>query len=156
LCCLSFFFFVLKGSEALNDFIESRRIYEDLTLALLEKEFRMNIVFREWDDDLIPEREIRCFVVNGKVTAMTQYYSSLFVEFLAENKNDLQQVEKKKMIVFFKLTKKKRILDYLGKVVPVVRLDSFTIDVGMRKDLSLCVVEINPPAPRSGCSLFQV
>ena len=36
-------------------------------MALLDKNFRMNIVFRSWDSELIPEREVRCFVVDGKV-----------------------------------------------------------------------------------------
>lgn len=107
---------------------------------LVLQDFRLNIVFRSWDGELIPEREIRCFVVDGRVTAMTQYYSSLFVPFLAENKAELQ----------------KRVLDYLEIVIPLVKLANFTIDVGIRKDLSLCVVEINPPAPRSGTSLFVV
>ncbi len=33
-------------------------------------------------------------------------------------------------------------------------LPSLTLDIGMRQDGSLSVVEINPPAPRSGTALF--
>lgn len=54
-------------------------VYEDLTLALLDKDFRMNVVFRSWNDDLVPEREVRCFVNEGRVTAMTQVFVILLL-----------------------------------------------------------------------------
>lgn len=136
--------FAMKRStpeEALNDFLESRRIYEDLTLACLEPEFRMCMVFRKWDPNLVPEKEIRCFVVDRTVTAMTQYYSSVFVPALASSKETLCR----------------KILHYLNTtVIPLLpELSSFTIDVGVPQDEEaspLTIVEINPPAPRSGTS----
>jgi hypothetical protein len=42
------------AAEALEDMLESRRIYEDLTLACLEPAFSMDIVFRTWNDALVP------------------------------------------------------------------------------------------------------
>jgi hypothetical protein len=111
-----------------------RRILEDLTLALLEPEvFNCDIVFRTWDEALVPENELRCFVSNAKVTAITQYYSSLYVEKLHQEKDDLE----------------KRVLVYLEEIIPCIpNLDSYTLDVGIRSDNSLSIVELNPPAPR--------
>lgn len=127
------------AEEALHDMLESRRVYEDLTLATLEPHFRMDIVFRKWNERLVPEREIRCFVVDRKVTAMTQYYSSVFVPALASQKESICRA----------------VLDYLhGIIIPLVPMPNCTIDVGMTSDGNLCVVELNPPAPRSGTSLF--
>jgi hypothetical protein len=126
------------AAEALEDMLESRRIYEDLTLALLEPSFRMEIVFRTWDERLIPEREVRCFVAKGRVAAVSQYYSSVYVPYLAENKAAFET----------------RLLEYCAQLLKVIPLESYTLDVGMRDDGSLCVVELNPPAPRSGPALF--
>ncbi len=126
------------AAAALEDMLESRRIYEDLTLALLDPQFKMEIVFRAWDEGLIPEREMRCFVANGKVAAVTQYYSSVYVPYLAENSAELQ----------------KRLLEYCGELLRLIPLQSLTLDIGMRLDGTFSVVEINPPAPRSGTALF--
>ncbi len=126
------------AAEALEDMLESRRIYEDLTLALLEPNFRMEIVFRAWDERLVPEREVRCFVAKGRVAAVSQYYSSVFVPYLAENKSAFEA----------------RLLEYCAQLLKFIPLEAYTLDVGMRDDGSLCVVELNPPPPRSGPALF--
>ncbi len=54
-----------------------------------------------------------------------------------------------------KLEIEKNVLSYLGRILPQIKLENFTIDVGMCSNGTLCVVEINPPAPRSGTSLFE-
>ena len=128
-----------SAEDALEDMLQSRRIYEDLTLALLEKDFSMDIVFREWQNDLVPEMEIRLFVKNGKVTAATQYYSSLHVPELVSNRNVLEN----------------RLLEYChNEITSLIPLSSYTLDVGISDTGQLSVIELNPPPPRSGTGLF--
>ena len=127
-----------KAEDVLEDMLESRRIYEDLTLATLEKDFSLDIVFRKWDLALVPEYEIRVFINDSKVCAMSQYYSSVYVPRLHLQKHEIEA----------------RVLKFLEGVVKVVPLTNYVVDVGMSENDTLSIVELNPPAPRSGPSLF--
>jgi hypothetical protein len=71
--------------------LRSKRAYQDLSLALDHKDrFNENVVIRE-RTDINPGMEFRCFVFEGKLTAITQYsYQVIFPQVLA-NKSVIEQ-----------------------------------------------------------------
>ena len=131
---------VTSGKEAVAMFIDSQRIYEDLTTSLqtLSEFPRINISIRQFVP-LRCELEIRVFVVNERITAMSQYYSSCFVPWLAEKKQFIQQ----------------RIEDCFAEINPIINLNSYVIDFAFDYDDRLWVVEVNLPPPAAGMALFD-
>jgi len=133
--------------------LRSQRVFTDLSFALLmgntsdntaEKnvKFDMQIVCREWCDEILPEWEFRAFIWQGKFTACTQYYSECYVPEMAANKEKITE----KIRQF--LTQE--ILPKLPK-----DLHTLTIDLALAPDLSrVWLVEIGNPPPVAGTSLF--
>jgi hypothetical protein len=75
---------VRGGAEAHRLLATSERVREDLARFRAECP---SVVVREWLD-IDPAREWRCFAVDGRVTAISQYYSTLFFPALLRDKTD--------------------------------------------------------------------
>eukprot|EP00005_Dracoamoeba_jomungandri_P011857 CAMPEP_0174271058 /NCGR_PEP_ID=MMETSP0439-20130205/46645_1 /TAXON_ID=0 /ORGANISM="Stereomyxa ramosa, Strain Chinc5" /LENGTH=197 /DNA_ID=CAMNT_0015360813 /DNA_START=95 /DNA_END=685 /DNA_ORIENTATION=- len=67
-------FKVSSAREVLDSFIQSERIYQDMTIALkVPERFRENFVIRKWFD-IDHDMEFRGFCYKGKLTALSQYH----------------------------------------------------------------------------------
>ena len=73
---------VRSGLEAYRLLADSERVREDLLRFRAECP---SVVVREWMD-IDPAREWRCFAVDGRITAVSQYYSTLFFPALLQQK----------------------------------------------------------------------
>jgi hypothetical protein len=107
---------------------------------LVEDEFNLSVVVRDWCNELDPSWEFRAFVVNSKLNACTVYSSFTYVPAIAEHAAEIER-----MIVEFWESCKDRI-----------REEGYTIDFFVAPDLSTVkIIEINPLPPIAGTSLFD-
>jgi len=130
---------ITQGAEALDLLIRSQRIMVDLTMRLLNDAFEMNIVFRQWNTDLQPEKEFRAFLSNGKLTCITQYYSKLYVPSFKKKE---QQI-------------KDKLVTYFNSIQQDIPLKNYALDMALLEGDKVVIVELNPFAPHAGTSLFD-
>eukprot|EP01130_Rhizamoeba_saxonica_P000057 TRINITY_DN1007_c0_g1_i12.p1 TRINITY_DN1007_c0_g1~~TRINITY_DN1007_c0_g1_i12.p1 ORF type:complete len:279 (+),score=58.37 TRINITY_DN1007_c0_g1_i12:126-839(+) len=125
------------AEEAVEMIVNSQRVYSDLVVQQLQDIWNLNIIFREWDDSLIPENEVRVFVFNKQITAMTQYYQYLHVPYLEDNKGEIEM----------------RINQYFeDNIAPNIPFINYSFDLAILPD-EIKVVEINNPVCSSFCLL---
>jgi len=137
---------VYSASEALQLFLNSNRVHEDLQMmlkltTLSDNDVITQVVVRKWEP-ILPEFEFRGFVFNRKLTAFTQYYKSTFVPRMCEMASELES----RIFQFFENTQNfipERVLDYVV---------DYAIDPHSDK---IWIVEINTPPPVAGQALFD-
>lgn len=140
---------VESAEEALDLMIASQRILEDLSESLLASSegqgspFDMSVVVRQWVD-LPSEWEFRCFVVDGSLTAISQYFAKTYVPAMAKHKDAVLQA----LRAFFDETK-----GLLGD------LQTYIVDYAVEWSdgavQKIWIVEINNPPPVAGTSMFS-
>uniref|UniRef100_A0A7S2TRW3 Cell division cycle protein 123 n=1 Tax=Lotharella oceanica TaxID=641309 RepID=A0A7S2TRW3_9EUKA len=137
-----------KGQEALELFVRSFRIPEDLRTMMQhgEKHFDGKLVLRKWDDWAVdhPEAEFRCFVHKGKLTAATQYFTSCFFpEVYQRRKAIAEQIQR-----FFNETVRDRLS---------ATHESYVIDFLVRSPTwdDVQVIELNAYEVYTGAGLFS-
>ncbi|KAH3756436.1 cell division cycle protein 123-like [Pelomyxa schiedti] len=135
---------VQSGKEAVDLMIKSQRVFEDITkLKLLHgpEGFVLQLAVRRWEE-IDPDWEFRCFVVDGIMTACTQYYDMIYVPDIASQRSLVAST----------------ILDYFeSKIKPkLLHLNSYTLDLAVRPDLkAVRTIELNHPPPTAGTALFN-
>lgn len=84
---------VQTAAEAIDMFIRSERIYQDMLLciAMSPHRFRENLVIREFRN-IDVDMEFRAFVFDGQLTALSQYNYLLHSERLCQNKQAIGQL----------------------------------------------------------------
>jgi hypothetical protein len=132
--------------EGISLLLHSRRVVEDIMVTELncadpvDANWSMQLVAREWWDDIYPPYEFRCFVSNNQMTAITQYYSLCYLPEI---------VLQKALVLDMILTK-------WALVHPLLKVHTYTIDFAFSIDLDhIMVVEINPFPPIAGTALFN-
>ncbi|KAH3743923.1 cell division cycle protein 123-like [Pelomyxa schiedti] len=122
---------VSDASVCVRMMLESERIYNDLVTALEHPEkWKQNFVLRDWVPIPIG-LEIRGFVMNNSLTALSQYYHYCYWPILAENKLRVLNMVRN----FFETVK---------NVVPVADkcyVIDFAVDLEHDK---VMIVELNP------------
>ncbi|KAL9646940.1 hypothetical protein ABK040_013799 [Willaertia magna] len=87
-----------KPSEMIDMLRTSKRVFDDISFYLEEKElfnyYNLNLIIREWIEDLEFDLEFRCFIFNGKVTAISQYQCFHVFERL-QNENFCKEIADK-------------------------------------------------------------
>jgi hypothetical protein len=140
---------VTSGKEAMFLLLNSQRVYDDLNVYLrmvneLEEEpnehSSMSVIVREWID-IDSTLECRAFVSGGELAAMTQYSAQYFSPILATKNNEVEMAY----------------LNYWKTVKDAISLTDYTIDFALSRDspARVWVIEINPPPPVSGTTLFK-
>lgn len=82
---------IQNGTELIEMFIKSERIYQDMLLAVEKRaRFNENIVLRKFID-IDVDMEFRGFVYNKKLTALSQYNYLIYSKQLNENKIKILQ-----------------------------------------------------------------
>jgi len=136
---------VVNGKEAARLLLRSQRVFTDISFALLAggDKFDLQVVFREWCPEILPEWEFRAFVWNKHLTCCTQYYSDCYVPEMAAKK-DLVAVRIQQFIQ----------TEILPKLPP--QLHTLTVDLALSPDLSqVWLVEIGNPPPVAGTGLYD-
>eukprot|EP00455_Lapot_gusevi_P009699 TRINITY_DN14358_c0_g1_i3.p1 TRINITY_DN14358_c0_g1~~TRINITY_DN14358_c0_g1_i3.p1 ORF type:complete len:344 (-),score=101.32 TRINITY_DN14358_c0_g1_i3:104-1135(-) len=135
-------FQIHSAREALQQFVHSERIYQDMCLARDAKYEQESIVVRGWvpiDVDM----EFRGFVANGRLNALSQYNHVAYFPRVVDLKEELAQ----KITVFF-----------AEKVVPrLSKFNKYVVDfavVGPNLD-QIYVIELNPFLPSTDSALFS-
>lgn len=84
---------VQTGAEAIDMFIRSERVYQDMLLCTAKSphRFRENFVIREFRN-IDVDMEFRGFVFDGRLTALSQYNYLLHSERLCQNKQAIGQL----------------------------------------------------------------
>jgi len=143
------FWCVGSGKEALSLLLTSERVFIDLIRAIActqtpNDKWSTNVIFRAWNPQLDESYEFRCFVHNGKLTAISQYNHYCVLRHLHPQKKRIQD-----LIVKF--------WQSLHPCLPTKTYSSYVVDlaiVGPKKD-QVIVVELNPYAISTGPSLFH-
>eukprot|EP01087_Luapelamoeba_hula_P023840 TRINITY_DN8860_c0_g1_i3.p1 TRINITY_DN8860_c0_g1~~TRINITY_DN8860_c0_g1_i3.p1 ORF type:complete len:471 (+),score=65.27 TRINITY_DN8860_c0_g1_i3:52-1464(+) len=134
---------VTSGMEAIELLVRSQRTYEDISLLELiggRDNFDMQLIVREWCEELLPEWEFRAFVHNKEMTAMTHYYPFTYVPEIHEKKKEIEV----------------RLLEFWASIKDRILLEDYTVDFAISPDLSkIWIVEINNPPPVAGVALFD-
>jgi hypothetical protein len=145
--CMIRAFRVQTAEEVLEFLIKSERVYTDLDrwLAYPDKLAPINLIFREYDDNIMSHMEFRGFVYKKKLTAVSQYYDTVYFDFLVKNRDQIQQ----------------RIQHYFETTIcPLIAMENYVIDFVVYDDLSndqnkVIVIELNPWAKTTGASMFS-
>eukprot|EP01094_Clydonella_sp_ATCC50884_P018085 TRINITY_DN3287_c0_g1_i1.p1 TRINITY_DN3287_c0_g1~~TRINITY_DN3287_c0_g1_i1.p1 ORF type:complete len:702 (-),score=295.00 TRINITY_DN3287_c0_g1_i1:1173-3278(-) len=131
------------GAAAVRLLVRSDRIYEDLGVVtdFGREHFSAHVVVREWDEEMVahPEMEFRCFVGNGTLNAITQYFSFCHYPQLEARKPQLQQT----------------IAEFHASVGERIPHSSYVVDYFVRQDGSVLVIELNPFHNGAGAGLFS-
>ncbi|KAJ3447995.1 cell division cycle protein 123 [Anaeramoeba flamelloides] len=126
--------------EALDVFSYSYRIVSDLKRSLtFEDLYDQQIIVRQFLDWDI-KYEFRGWVTNGKLNALSQYYSNCFFDY-GEEINAI-----KEKITNFVDQNLQESLKMFPKAV---------VDFGIDQDKNVFVVELNPFSSLTGCCLFE-
>ena len=106
----------------------------------------MNIILRKWEPLLLTEYEFRCFVVDNKITAITQYYNLPFLDLLARSSFDKALAQEK--ICDFVV---KQVIPRLSRPPP-----SYTVDVAINLTAEkIWLIEVGFPPPTAGTTFFD-
>ncbi len=134
---------IQNGKQALQLLLNSERMSTDISknLSFGEDHFHSKLIIREWDDNIVenPQLEFRCFVHEGKLNAVTQYFSDTYFSPILKNK---QQIEER-IKTFFNQTAA-HIIPH-----PSYVLDLFVLDEDIK------IIEINPFHIGAGAGKFS-
>eukprot|EP01124_Arcella_intermedia_P028267 TRINITY_DN5706_c0_g1_i1.p1 TRINITY_DN5706_c0_g1~~TRINITY_DN5706_c0_g1_i1.p1 ORF type:complete len:352 (-),score=88.10 TRINITY_DN5706_c0_g1_i1:21-1076(-) len=135
---------VYSAKQCIEIFCRSERIHGDFEIAMkLPERWQENFVIRRWTPmDCV--MEFRTWVVDGKVTAITQYSSLIANPFLIENKEKVKAV----LLEFFD----KKVKEQLAP-----KYKKYVIDYGFEPESleRVWVVEVNPFLPTTSSVLFD-
>lgn len=121
---------VYSGRQAMEAMGYSERVFIDL-LDARRANYMPVIAVRRWLE-IPPECEFRCFVTEGKISGMTQYYCEGFgpSSWIIKNATAIEAALRS-------------YLTYL--LIPLSGLSSFTADIILTPDFRATLLEINPP-----------
>jgi hypothetical protein len=129
---------VTNVDEAIDLFSYSARIISDIKRAIDLDKWDIHVVVRSFSSVPI-EGELRGFVHNGRLRALSQYYSECHFPKLVSEKEEVA----KKVKSFHKSVKK------------LLSFSSYIFDVVVYDDKSIKVVELNPFGQHTGAALFS-
>lgn len=128
---------VSSGREAVDMFIDSQRVFDDITTACSLNQV-LRVIVRKYIP-LYNELELRVFVNQHKVSAISQYYASCHVHWLHENKEKVQD----------------DVINAVNEISKLLSIEDYVIDFAFDENYKLWVVEINLPPPLAGMSMFD-
>jgi len=129
---------VKNGKEALNLFMKSDRVREDCRREIgREEDYDMTVIIRKWVD--IPcQLEVRGFVTNRNLNALTQYYDNCFLEELVDRKNELEE----------------KIFRCWEEIKDLLPFENAIVDFCLDENDNAILLEINPFDTFTGSGLF--
>ena len=143
---------VRSGKDTLALLLSSERVFLDCVDWLKHGEPEQ-ICLRQWEDRLCIENEFRCFVHDGKMTAISQYDPYPVLPHQLRNNENKKKLEKMMKEFWKKLHPSVGVASYvcdLGWLPPVVSDSTDDDEVG-----EIVLVEIAPFLPCTGPALFK-
>lgn len=144
---------VADGAAALEMLVASKRVMSDVShfrryrVAGASEEF--NVVLRRWDVAVAGSVEWRCFVAEGRLTAISQYHCYTPLPEVAGASAEGLRATRDRLVDF-----QRRVH---GAVLESVKVPSYVLDVATRvggdEDVPVRLVEVNP-LHASGAALF--
>jgi len=130
------------GKKQCFFFKKSARVLRHLKSRLSNTEptkWNMNIVVREWNN-IEPQFEFRGLVYGNNLNAITHYYKFLYVEEIAQNKDNIEN----------------KLKDYFVNTVrdKLMHIENYVIDFILIGD-DVKIIELNPFTEASSCGLFK-
>lgn len=97
-----------------------------------ETEFNLQVIVREWDEELDHLWEFRTFINdNHELTSCTQYYASCFVKEMQDKKKKIEEL----------------IFNFYKKIDPIIKsigIGKYTMDISINKEMdSVQLIELN-------------
>lgn len=139
---------VTTAAAAVALLVSSSRVMQDIshTMDHGQSGWNMSVVVRPWDSEALLEREFRAFVVEGRLTAVTQYDDQL-------RSNAVQQPED---VVSAILRTHARALPGLQRLGLTKSNTCVVVDFLLlpAEAWEARVIELNPFGPMTGASLF--
>jgi len=126
-----------NGNDVLRRFFDSERISDDLYVARANN-YLPYIVLRKWLD-IDDWREFRCFVQNGELVGISQYYYRSFFPQIRDNKDTIEEAIKKK----------------IWGIKDLLPTDTIIVDVFYNDDGTVTVIECNPFGDLTDPCLFD-
>jgi hypothetical protein len=131
--------------EALNLLLSSERIFRDMILAIdcaaeTGDCWRTSIVLRKWCGELEEHMEFRCFISDGKLTAISQYNHYCVYPELHTKKAEITS-----RISEFFCEVKNRLAEY----------SDYVLDVALLGNGKCMAIELNPFERETGAALFD-
>eukprot|EP01064_Diplonema_japonicum_P001902 TRINITY_DN11256_c1_g3_i1.p1 TRINITY_DN11256_c1_g3~~TRINITY_DN11256_c1_g3_i1.p1 ORF type:complete len:432 (+),score=76.30 TRINITY_DN11256_c1_g3_i1:1216-2511(+) len=115
-----------SGKQVLTHFSGSSRIATDLRKSLLYPTNNMHVIVRRFSQDIKPSNEWRCFIRDGRLTAVSQYHHHCFFEEHPVNVKSF-------------------IEEFVGKIIPLLPVVSCVADVCCDvSEGTAQLIEINP------------
>eukprot|EP01089_Gocevia_fonbrunei_P021407 TRINITY_DN8318_c0_g1_i2.p1 TRINITY_DN8318_c0_g1~~TRINITY_DN8318_c0_g1_i2.p1 ORF type:complete len:281 (-),score=36.93 TRINITY_DN8318_c0_g1_i2:67-909(-) len=135
---------VTNSKEVLDLLTSSKRIYEDFSQDLVKikqsnsLKFTQNVILREWVNIPI-EMEFRGFVYQKKLTALSQYYHTVYFPHLKDQISDI--IEKIKSF-------------WNDELINVIPIETSIVDFAVL-ETRILVIELNPFAIATDPALFS-
>ncbi|KAL0489377.1 cell division cycle protein 123 [Acrasis kona] len=134
---------VQNGRQAVEIITSSKRSYHDLFVRVLSTDkdeiFNMKLAVRDWVK-ISPGIEFRGFCTNGKLNAVSSYFTAAYNEDIKKNRSLLLQ----------------QILTLFEKIAPLLaHIPEYVIDFALTCDGVMAVVELNHFAKTTGAGLFD-
>ena len=114
------------GKSAVALLFDSERIMDDLRLAEYNN-YLPYIVLRKWID-IDPWREFRCFIRNGELVGISQYFYQSYFPEIIENKEDIEKVIK----------------DKVKTIRSLLPTNTVIVDFVYNNDKTTTIIEFNP------------
>lgn len=114
------------GKYAMSLMLDSERIMDDLYMAKANN-YLPYIILRKWID-IDPWREFRCFVKDGELVGISQYFYKSYCPEIIENRSDIERVIKDKVLA-------------IKNLLPA---DTVIVDFIYNDDKTATVIEFNP------------
>lgn len=133
---------VSSARDVIMMLTQSQRAYEDCTRRLLlgSSGPPMQLVVRKWFDGLLPELELRAFVHNRRLTALSQYYKACFTPDMV---GYAKQIEAAALALF-------------DAIKDRLQLDSYVLDLCYLISEDKCMlVELNHFQSTTSSALFD-
>lgn len=141
---------VLNGEQAVQLLVESERTHQEFTAKrLLGDQKELNIVVRHFRD-FDPGMELRCFVVSGRLVAVSQYNNYVFSPLLVAHRDKI-----KSLVQSYFNDSVLPILQTLD-VAARCTVDIMLGQIGNSDSFDIRVIEVNPFAEFTGTCLFSL
>jgi len=142
---------VTSAGAALELLVASKRVMVDIATFRryrCSSELQLNVVLRRWDADVADSVEWRCFVANGRLTAISQYHCFTTLPELAAATAQSLRVMRDALVAFQQA--------FHNSLALAVDSASYVLDVAASLDLQSAIrlIEVNP-LHASGSALFS-
>eukprot|EP01130_Rhizamoeba_saxonica_P015102 TRINITY_DN6715_c0_g1_i1.p1 TRINITY_DN6715_c0_g1~~TRINITY_DN6715_c0_g1_i1.p1 ORF type:complete len:451 (-),score=69.09 TRINITY_DN6715_c0_g1_i1:17-1339(-) len=139
---------VRNGDDIFSLIVKSQRVFSDIMnyfqyRTLNTTSGKINLILRDWIEQIPQDHEFRCYVKDRKLIAISQYHCYCKFEAL----QDIEHV--------FKI--RQSIMDIHERTKDVFQVPSYVVDIVVLDDYSAQIIELNPYGAHmsSGSALYN-